>query len=139
VKIVLIDPGGSGLCSYVHTGEFKAEGESITEGIGSTRLVGNFAKAQIDEAYTLPDQDLVTIAHYVRMHDGIVLGSSSALNVAGAFMIAVKNGPGKRIVTFNCDLGERSYSKLYNSEFLKTRDLDDTQTDIKPLQKKYSK
>jgi cysteine synthase A len=81
----------------------------------------------------------VTIAQYVRNHDGIVLGSSSALNVTGAFMMAVKNGHGKRIVTFNCDLGERSYSKLYNSAYLKTRGLDDTQTDIQPLIKKYSK
>ncbi len=103
------------------------------------RLVANFEKAIIDDAFTLPDQDIVTIAHYVSTHDGIVLGSSSALNVAGAFMTAVKHGPGKRIVTFNCDLGERSYSKLYNGEYLKTRDLDITQTNIKSLQKKYSK
>ena len=139
LKVILIDPEGSGSCSYFHTGEYKAEGRSITEGIGIMRLVANFAKAQIDDAFTIPDQDLVTIAQYVRTNDGIVLGSSSALNVAGAFMTAVKNGPGKRIVTFNCDLGERSYSKLFNGEYLKTRDLDITQTDIKPLQKKYSK
>jgi len=139
LKVILIDPEGSGLCSFFHTGEFKAEGQSITEGIGIMRLVANFEKAQIDDAFTIPDQDFVTIAQYVRTHDGIVLGSSSALNVAGAFMAAVKNGPGKRIVTFNCDLGERSYSKLFNGEYLKTRDLDITQTNIKPLQKKYSK
>lgn len=139
LKVILIDPEGSGLCSYFHKGEFKAEGGSITEGIGIMRLVANFAKAQVDEAYTIPDQDLITIAQFVRNHDGIVLGSSAALNVAGAFMTAIKNGPGKRIVTFYCDLGERSFSKMYNEEFLKTRDLDITQSDIKPLQKKYSK
>jgi cysteine synthase A len=139
LKVILIDPEGSGLCSFFHKGEFKAEGRSITEGIGIMRLVANFEKARIDDAFTIPDQDLVTISQYVRMEDGVVLGSSSALNVAGAFMTAVKNGPGKRIVTFNCDLGERSYSKLYNGEYLKTRDLDITQTDINPLQKKYSK
>lgn len=139
LKVILIDPKGSGLCSYFHTGEFKAEGKSITEGIGIMRLVANFSKAQIDDAFTIPDQDIVTIAQYVRNHDGIVLGSSSALNVAGAFMTAVKNGPDKRIVTFNCDLGERSYSKFFNSEYLKTCGLDDSQTDIQPLFKKYSK
>ena len=137
VKVHLIDPEGSGLCSYFHTGKFKAEGQSITEGIGIMRLVANFAKARIDDAFTIPDQDIVTLSQYLRVHDGIVLGSSSALNAAGALMTAVKAGPGKRIVTFNCDLGERSYSKLYNSEYLKTRDLDITQTDIKPLLKKY--
>jgi cysteine synthase A len=139
LKAILVDPEGSGSCAYFHSGEYKAKGSSITEGIGIMRLVANFAKAEIDDAFTLPDQDLVTIAQYVRARDGIVLGSSSALNVAGAFRVAVQNGPGKRIVTFNCDLGERSYSKLYNEEYLKTRDLDITQTDIRPLQKKYTK
>ncbi len=139
LKVVLVDPGGSGLCSYVHTKEFKSEGGSITEGIGIMRLVANFAKAQIDEAFSLPDQDLVTISQYVRQHDGILLGSSSALNLAGALKIAIENGPGKRIVTFSCDLGERSFSKLYTEEFLKTKDLDLHQTDIDTLIKKYSK
>ena len=138
IKICLVDPEGSGLCAYFHTGEFKSQGKSITEGIGIMRLVANFQKAQIDLAFTLPDQDVVTTAQYVRQNDGIVLGSSSALNIAGALKIAVQHGPGKRIVTFNCDLGERSYSKLYNEKFLKTQGLDITQTDIRPLLKKYS-
>jgi len=138
IKVVLIDPPGSGSCSYFHTGEYKTEGSSITEGIGIMRSTANFDKANIDEAYTIVDQDIVTIAQYVRDQDGILLGSSSALNVAGALMTAVKNAPGKRIVTFSCDLGERSYSKLYNPEYLKTRDLDITQTDINPLLEKYS-
>ena len=139
IKVFLIDPEGSGLCSYVHSKEFKSEGKSITEGIGIMRLVANFKKAQVDDAFTLPDQDIVTIAQYLCQQDGIVLGSSSALNVAGALMVAVKHGPGKRIVTFNCDLGERSFSKLYNGEYLKGRDLDIGQTDIQLLIKKYSK
>jgi cysteine synthase A len=138
LKVLLIDPEGSGLCSYFHTGEFKTEGKSITEGIGIMRLVANFAKAQVDDAWTLPDQDLVTVSQYVRNRDGIVLGSSSALNVAGALKAAVQSKPGTRIVTFNCDLGERSFSKLYNREYLKSRDLDITQTDIQPLIRKYS-
>ncbi len=139
LKVFLIDPEGSGSCSFFHTGEYKAEGQSITEGIGIMRLAANFAKAQIDDAFTICDQDLVTVAQYVRSADGIILGSSSALNVAGALMTAVKHRSGKRIVTFNCDLGERSFSKLYNDEYLKTRNLDITQTDIKLLIKKYSK
>lgn len=139
LNVILIDPEGSGLCSYVHTGQFKTEGSSITEGIGIMRLVANFAKAKVDDAFTIADQDVVTMAQYVRAKDGIVLGSSTALNVAGAFMMAAKHGPGKRIVTFYCDLGERSFSKLYNADYLQTRGLDMTQTDIRPLQKKYSK
>lgn len=138
LKAILVDPEGSGLCSYFHTGEFKTAGNSITEGIGIMRLVANFAKARVDDAFTLPDQDLVTVAQYLRDHDGIVLGSSSALNVAGALRTAVRHGPGKRIVTFNCDLGERSYSKLYNGPYLKTRGLDIALTNIRPLIKKYS-
>jgi len=137
IKIILVDSEGSGLCSYVHTGEFKAKGSSLTEGIGIMRLTDNFAKAKVDDAFTLPDQDLVTMAQYLKMTDGIVLGSSSALNVAAALKIAVKHGPGKRIVTFLCDLGERSYSKLYNETYLTERSLDMTQTDIQSLIKKY--
>ena len=122
IKCFLIDPYGSGLKSYMETGEFKSSGGSMTEGIGIMRLVENFKKAKLDGAMTLPDQDLVTISRYVRDQDGIVLGLSSALNVAAAFKLALNN-PGKRVLTFQCDLGERSYSKLYNDEFLKTKEL----------------
>jgi len=139
IKVILVDPEGSGLCSYFHTGEFKSIGKSLTEGIGIMRLVANFAKAQVDDAFTLPDQDAVTIAQYVKNEDGIVLGSSSALNVAGALKTAVLNGPGKRIVTFNCDLGERSFSKFYNPEYLESCSLDLNQTKIEPLIEKYKK
>lgn len=123
IKCYLIDPKGSGLKSYMETGEFKSEGGSITEGIGIMRLVENFKKANLDGAISLPDQDMITISRYVRDQDGIVLGTSSSLNVAGALYMAIQNGPGKRIVTFQCDLGERSYSKLYNEEFLKAKGL----------------
>jgi len=139
IKVILVDPPGSGLCSYFKTGEFKTEGKSLAEGIGIMRLVANMAKAKVDDAFTLPDQDVVTIAQYVRNADGILLGSSTALNVAGVLRVAVKNGPGKRIVSFYCDLGERSFSKLYNPEYLKGRGLDITQTDIQPLIEKYRK
>lgn len=123
VECFLIDPKGSGLKSYMETGEFKSEGGSITEGIGIMRLVENFKKAKLDGVISLPDQDLVTVSRYVRETDGIVLGLSSALNLAGALYMAVKKGPGKTIVTIQCDLGERSYSKLYNDEFLASKEL----------------
>jgi cysteine synthase A len=123
IKVHLVDPEGSGLCSYFHTGEFKSQGSSLTEGIGIMRLVENFKKAVVDDAFTLPDSEVVRIARLVRDEDGIVLGSSSALNVAGALKVAKEAGPGKRIVTFSCDLGERSYSKLWNEEFLKSKGL----------------
>lgn len=123
MKIVLVDPEGSGLANFVKHGEFKSQGTSITEGIGIMRLVANFKEARVDEAYSLLDQDLVTIAHYVRAHDGITLGSSSALNVAAALKLARGEGRGKTIVTFWCDNGERSASKLYNEEFLASKNL----------------
>ena len=136
IQCFLVDPAGSGLCSYVNQGEFKCEGTSITEGIGIMRLVENFKQAKIDGAFSLHDQDIVTVSQYVREHDGIVLGSSSSLNVAAALRLAVSNS-GKKILTFMCDLGERSYSKLYNEEFLQTKGLDISDVDINKLINKY--
>lgn len=124
-KVVLIDPQGSGLKSYFDTGTFKAsEGGSFTEGIGIMRLVANFAKAKVDDALTVADDIMVAVSRYVRLHDGIVLGSSSALNVAGALKVALRAKKGSKILTFSCDLGERSFSKLYNPEFLVSRNID---------------
>ena len=136
VECFLVDPKGSGLKSYMETGEFKSEGGSITEGIGIMRLVENFKKAKLDGAISLPDQDLVTVSRYLRETDGIVLGLSSALNLAGALYMAVKKGPGKTIVTIQCDLGERSYSKLYIDEFLASKELKVNQS-IHDLIKSY--
>ena len=118
IKTILVDPDGSGLYSYMKTGQFVSKGSSITEGIGIMRLVANFREAILDDAYQIPDQELVTISHHVRDHDGLLLGSSSALNLAAAYRLAKEMGPGKCIVTVACDLGERSASKLYNDEFL---------------------
>lgn len=114
----LVDPDGSGIYRYLKTGQYISSGSSFTEGIGIMRSVENFRQAKIDKAITLPDLDLVAIARHVRDHDGIVLGSSAALNVAGALYAAAKMGPGNTIVTFYCDLPERSSSKLYNEQFL---------------------
>lgn len=137
IKIVLADPQGSGLSSYVREGVFKSQGSSITEGIGIMRLVANFAQAQVDTALSISDLELVTVSRYVRDRDGLVLGSSSALNLAAALATAISLGPGQRIVTFACDLGERSYSKLYNETYLKEQGLDPRAQSIEELVDTY--
>lgn len=124
LKVVLADPEGSGLAHYIRTGEFKSAGSSMTEGIGIMRLVANFAAARVDAALTISDRELLTVSRFVRDRDGLVLGSSSALNLAGSLATALQLGRGKRIVSFACDLGERSYSKLYNPSYLEERGLD---------------
>ena len=137
LKVYLVDPDGSGIYSYLKTGEYKSEGGSFTEGIGIMRLVENFKQAKIDYALNLPDQDLVVIAHALAQQDGIVLGSSSALNVAGALRAAAIEGPGKTIVTFACDAGERSSSKLYNPEFLASREVSPNKETTAQLYQRY--
>lgn len=137
LEVWLADPDGSGSYNFLKTGEYKSEGGSMTEGIGIMRRVENFRQAQIDYALNLPDQDLVSIADYVRREDGIVLGSSSALNVAAAYFAALQRGPGKRVVTFACDLGERSFSKLYNRDYLQQRGLSTEPEDIEKLTTRY--
>ena len=119
----LVDPDGSGIYNYLKNGQYANSGGSFTEGIGIMRKVENFRLAKINKAITLPDQDLVSISRQVRDLDGIVLGSSSALNVAGALYAAAKMGPGNRIVTFACDVPERSFSKLYNEAFLTEKNI----------------
>jgi cysteine synthase A len=137
-QVHLVDPEGSGLKNYVQTGKFETEeGSTFAEGIGITRLVENFKKAQVDEAFTLPDQDAVTIAHALRDRDGILVGSSAALNIAAAFRAALQSSPGKRIVTILCDLGERSASKLFNPEYLKDRGINPQAQSLEDLIDKY--
>ena len=134
----LVDPDGSGIHSFLKSGEYIASpGSSFTEGIAIMRLVENFKAATIHRSVNLPDKDLVKISRYVRDNDGIVLGSSSALNVTGALFAAAKMGKGKRIVTFSCDLGERSYSKLWNDDFLKDKGIDSTDSAAEKLFKQY--
>jgi len=134
----LVDPDGSGIHNYLKTGEYIAsEGGSFTEGIAIMRLVENFKAAKIHRSVNLPDRDLVAFSRYVRDQDGIVLGSSSALNLAGAVFAAAKMGKGKRIVTFSCDLGERSYSKLWNSAFLKTKNINPQDLNVESLYQSY--
>jgi|SRR5690554_2765949 len=137
IDVWLADPDGSGSYAYLKSGEYQSKGSSMTEGIGIMRLVENFRQAKIDKAITLPDQDLISISRYVRDMDGILLGSSSALNVAGAFFAALQQGPGKTIVTFACDLGERSASKLYNDSYLEARGLSTEPEPIESLTQRY--
>ncbi len=124
VQVVLADPYGSGLKHYLEHGEFKSEGSSITEGIGIMRLVANFAEARVDNALKISDQELVALSRYVRDEDGLVLGSSSALNAVAAVRTALRLGRGSRVVSFACDLGERSYSKLYQDDYLQQQGID---------------
>lgn len=143
IKTISLDPDGSGIFHFLQTGEYKAsEGGSFTEGIGIMRLVDNFRQANVDFALNLPDKDIVTVAEYVRKNDALVLGSSSALNVAGALFSAIQFGPlsggdKQSVVTLACDLGERSSSKLYNPEFLASKNIDPSEQSIEQLVEKY--
>ncbi|MBA2405166.1 MAG: cysteine synthase A [Bdellovibrionales bacterium] len=127
IRVVVPDPMGSGICSYFKTGEFTSDHSyTMTEGVGITRFQDNFKWIQQDECYTISDQKLTSLAMYLREKEGLVMGMSSMLNLAGAFNTALKMGPGKRVITFMCDGGERAISKMYNPEFLLEKKLDGT-------------
>ncbi len=123
IKLVLADPPGSALYNYYKTGELKAEGSSITEGIGQGRITENIADAVIDEAFQIPDDEAVSIVFDLLMHEGQCLGGSSGVNIAGAVRLARAMGPGHTIVTILCDYGNRYQSKLFNPAFLKEKGL----------------
>lgn len=119
LKTYLVDPEGSGLHSFLENGEFKAQGSSITEGIGIMRKTANFSQAILDGSFSIDDSTHISLSRYVKEQDGIILGTSSSLNVCAAFKLGLNNlNSGKRILTFLCDLGERSASKMQNDEFL---------------------
>ncbi len=123
IQAYLIDPPGSGLFNFITTGEFKAEGSSITEGIGINRKTANFSRARLDGAFFGSDRLTIEMAHYLLKHDGLFLGSSAALNVVGAVMLARKLGKGHRIVTILCDGGSRYQSRMFNQAWLAEKDL----------------
>jgi cysteine synthase len=123
VKIALADPMGAALYSFYTTGVLKAEGSSITEGIGQGRITANLEDAPIDLAYQIPDQDAVAIIFDLLEHEGLCLGGSSGINVAGAIRLARELGPGHTIVTILADYGTRYQSKLFNPEFLRSKGL----------------
>jgi cysteine synthase len=123
-RVVLVDPPGSGLYCYVRDGKVEATGSSITEGIGIMRITENFRRAQVDEAMRLSDQDMIEMLYHLAREDALVVGTSAALNVRAAYEIARRHrGEGLRIVTFLCDHGSRYASKVFNPEFLATKQL----------------
>ncbi|PZW49073.1 cysteine synthase A [Humitalea rosea] len=124
VRIVLADPAGSGLYSWVKTGEMKAEGSSITEGIGqSSKVPGNLEGAPIDDAVRIEDPEALELCFELLLKEGLSIGGSAALNVAAAIRVAKAMGPGHVIVTILCDGGARYQSKLFNPSFLRERGL----------------
>lgn len=123
VKIALSDPTGSALWHYYAHGSLKAEGNSITEGIGQGRITANLEGAPIDIAYSIPDQESLPVVFDLLEKEGLVVGGSSGVNVAGAIRLARELGPGHTIVTILADSGTRYQSKMFNPEFLKSKDL----------------
>ena len=123
VAIGLADPDGSALYSYYTTGELKAEGTSITEGIGQGRVTANIDGLKIDHAYRIPDSEMLPVLYELLAHEGLLMGGSTGINVAGAIRMAKDLGPGKTIVTMLCDGGQRYQSKVFNPEFLEARGL----------------
>jgi cysteine synthase A len=123
IKIGLSDPHGSALYSYIKNNTLTMEGSSITEGIGTSRITKNFENTPIDYAYRIDDTNALNIVYKLLKNEGIFLGTSSGINVAGAIEMAKEMGPGKTIVTILCDVGSRSASKLFNIEFLKSKNL----------------
>jgi cysteine synthase A len=123
IKIGLADPFGASLFSYYTNGELKAEGSSITEGIGQGRITSNLEGAPVDIAYQIPDAEAVGIIFDLLQHEGLCLGGSSGINIAGAIRLAKDMGPDHIIVTVLADYGTRYQSKLFNPEFLREKGL----------------
>ena len=109
---------GAAIYSWIKTGELKGQGSSISEGIGQGRVTGNLDGARIDDAFQIPDTEMLPILYDLLQNEGLLLGGSSGINVAGAIRLARQLGPGKTIVTVLCDSGSRYQSKLFNPEFL---------------------
>lgn len=123
VQIALADPMGAALYSFFTTGELASSGSSITEGIGQGRITKNIEGAPVDVAFQISDEEAVPIIFDLLEHEGLCLGGSSGINVAGAIRLARHLGPGHTIVTVLCDSGSRYQSKLFNPDFLRQRGL----------------
>ena len=123
IKIALSDPMGSSLYSYIKNNKLENIGSSITEGIGTGRITKNFEKALVDEAFQTDDTEALNLIYDLIEKQKIILGGSSGINIAGAIKMAKKMGPGKTIVTILCDHGKRYASKIFNKDFLKSKDL----------------
>jgi cysteine synthase A len=123
VAIGLADPYGAALYNWYVHGELKAEGNSITEGIGQGRVTANLEGLVIDRAYRISDADMLLAIFDLAQHEGLVMGGSTGINVAGAIQLARDLGPGKTIVTVLADYGQRYQSRLFNPAFLRERGL----------------
>ena len=123
IRIGLADPIGAALYSYYTTGELKASGSSITEGIGQGRITKNLEGVEVDVAYQIPDDEALRVVFDLAENEGLLLGGSSGVNVAGAIRLAREMGPGHTIVTPLCDSGGRYAAKMFNPEFLRSKGL----------------
>jgi cysteine synthase len=132
VVIALADVPGAALYSYYTTGELKSEGSSITEGIGQGRITANLEGLKVDEAFFIPDSESLEVAFGLLKEEGLSLGLSSGVNVAGAIRLARELGAGKTIVTILCDPGSRYQSRLYNPEFLRSKGLSPPEWLVQP-------
>ena len=123
IKTVVADPMGSGLYSYIKTGEIKLEGSSITEGIGNSRVTANMEGAPIDDAIQIDDTECVRVVYRLLKEEGLFLGGSTGINVGASIALAKQLGPGHTIVTILCDSGARYQSRLFNREWLAEKGL----------------
>ena len=123
IRVAAADPLGAAIYSWVKTGKLEAHGSSITEGIGQNRVTANLDGAPIDDAYEIPDNEALPVIFDLLEQEGLCLGGSSGINVAGSVRMARDMGPGHTIVTMLCDYGNRYQSKLFNPEFLKGKGL----------------
>ena len=123
IKIGIADPDGSALFSYFKNGTLKSSGSSITEGIGQGRITKNLENITVDFAYNINDREALEEIYSLIYLEGLSLGTSSGINVCGAIKMAQEMGPGKTIVTILCDHGKRYASKIFNKDFLKSKNL----------------
>ena len=123
IQIGIADPGGAALYEYYKNGELKSEGTSITEGIGQGRITANLEGIEVDRAYRVTDEEALKTIFGLIEHEGLCLGGSAGINIAGAVKLAKDLGPGKTIVTILCDYGNRYQSKMFNPEFLTAKGL----------------
>ena len=113
----------SALYNYIKNGELKSDGNSITEGIGSSRVTKNFKNAKIDDAYSIDDHEALPILYDLIQNEGLSLGTSCGINIAGAIRMAKELGPGKTIVTILCDKSDKYSTKMFNKKFLEEKKL----------------
>ena len=123
IQIGLADPYGSALYHHYQHGSLKADGGSISEGIGQGRITANLDGIIVDRAYQISDEEALPIIFDLMQHEGLFLGGSSAINISGAMKMARDLGPGHRIVTILCDSGQRYQSKVWNPDFLRSKNL----------------